>query len=149
MWLHSTARTKGRSPKLERRWEGPFLIVGKLSDVTCRIQRKKNAKKKVVHVDRLKPYLGEPLNAWTESTVDGDAHTSEQEYHNLPKEDVESETTKSLTVPAEHINNGGTAIPIPAPRTHLGSKSQVPPIPAPRRNPPRVRKPPQRYGSTL
>ena len=149
VWLHSTARTKGLSPKLERRWEGPFLIVGKLSDVTCRKQRRKNAKKKVVHVDRLKPYLGEPLNAWTEATVDGDAHTPGQECHNLPKEDVESETTKSQTVPAEHIKDGETAIPIPAPRTHLSSKSQVPPTPALQRNPPSVRKPPQRYGSTL
>ena len=39
VWLHTTAKTKGLSPKLQRRWHGPYLIVDKLSDVTYRIQQ--------------------------------------------------------------------------------------------------------------
>ena len=35
-----------------------------LSDVVCRIQKSKKAKPKVVHSDRLKPYLGPPLERW-------------------------------------------------------------------------------------
>ena len=39
VWLHKTAKTKGLSPKLQRWWHGPYLIVDKLSDVTYRIQQ--------------------------------------------------------------------------------------------------------------
>ena len=64
VWLFNNARKKGRSPKLEFRWDGPFLVVKKLSDVTYRVQRKPGSKAFVVHGDRLKPYTGEALEAW-------------------------------------------------------------------------------------
>lgn len=35
-----------------------------LSDVTYRIQRSRRAKPKVIHADRLKPYLGPALKSW-------------------------------------------------------------------------------------
>ena len=35
-----------------------------LSDVVYRIQKSRKAKPKVVHSDRLKPYLGPPLERW-------------------------------------------------------------------------------------
>ncbi|XP_022108295.1 uncharacterized protein LOC110988783 [Acanthaster planci] len=72
-WLHNPAKKKGVSPKLQCRWEGPYLIVHQLSEVIFRIQRKKRGKMKVVHRDRLKPYTGEPLVAWIE---DGSEETS-------------------------------------------------------------------------
>ena len=40
VWLHNPSKRKGLSPKLQRRWEGPYRIVDKLSDVTYRIQRR-------------------------------------------------------------------------------------------------------------
>ena len=61
VWLHNVRRKKGRNPKLDCPWEGPYLVVSVLSDVTYRIQRSQRAKPKVVHADRLKPYLG-PLS---------------------------------------------------------------------------------------
>ena len=45
-------------------WEGPYLVVSVLSDVTYRIQRRRRAKAKVIHADRLKPYLGPALRSW-------------------------------------------------------------------------------------
>ena len=65
VWLHSPAKKKGLSPKLQKRWLGPYLIVNQLSEVTYRIQQKPTGKKTVVHYDRLKPYLGHPLEPWT------------------------------------------------------------------------------------
>ncbi len=41
-----------------------MVVVKQLSDVTFRIQLKKGGKCKVVHADRLKPYLGEELESW-------------------------------------------------------------------------------------
>ena len=58
------ARKKHLSPKLQLRWEGPWLIVKRLSDVTVRIQLRRGSKPKVVHVDRLKPYVGEAIQPW-------------------------------------------------------------------------------------
>ena len=39
-------------------------MVSVLSDVTYRIQRSRRAKPKVIHADRLKPYLGPALKSW-------------------------------------------------------------------------------------
>ena len=55
---------KGLSYKLRNHWRGPFLIVKKISDVTYRIQESLKSKPKVVHSDRLKPYLGKNKPNW-------------------------------------------------------------------------------------
>ena len=64
VWLHNIQRKKGRTAKLDCPWEGPFLVVAALSDVVYRIKKTAKSKAKVVHVDRLKPYLGPPLKSW-------------------------------------------------------------------------------------
>ena len=64
VWMYNPAKRKGTCPKLQLRWEGPYMILKKLSDVVFRIQRRKGAKPRVVHADRLKPYQGEPLEQW-------------------------------------------------------------------------------------
>ena len=58
VWLHDPTRRKGRSPKLERPWKGPFLITCRINDVNMRVQASPRARPKVVHVDRLKPCVG-------------------------------------------------------------------------------------------
>ncbi|KAL9967721.1 hypothetical protein ACROYT_G026010 [Oculina patagonica] len=62
--FHNIRRKKGRNPKLDFPWEGPYLVVTVLSDVTYRIQKSRRAKPKVIHADRLKPYLGPALKSW-------------------------------------------------------------------------------------
>ena len=37
IWLYNPAKKKGVSPKLTSKWEGPYLVVNKLSDVNYRI----------------------------------------------------------------------------------------------------------------
>ena len=39
VWIHNEIRKRGRSPKLEFKWHGPYLVTGKLSDVVYRIQQ--------------------------------------------------------------------------------------------------------------
>ena len=46
-------------------WEGPYQVVKVLSDVTYRIQKTSRSKPQVVHEDRLKPYEGPELKAWS------------------------------------------------------------------------------------
>ena len=39
VWLHNIRHKKGRKPKLDCPWEGSYLVVSVLSDMTYRIQR--------------------------------------------------------------------------------------------------------------
>ena len=136
-WLHNKAKTKGLSPKLQRKWEGPYLIVHRLSDVTCRIQREKQGKMKVVRVDRLKPYEGEPLQSWLEANVSkgSEAQPNEQGNHSQLIQDEEGEIG---LVEGEQASQRVATSPL--------NTSPKNPVPAPRRNPPRsTRNPPNRY----
>ena len=64
VWIHNPARKKGISPKLSRPWDGPYLVVDRISDVTYRIQKGPKTKPKVVHFDRLKLYQGDNFPTW-------------------------------------------------------------------------------------
>ena len=64
VWLRHDQRKKGISPKLTNRWDGPFRVITKLSNVTYRIQRTPRTPQKIVHYDRLKLYEGPELDAW-------------------------------------------------------------------------------------
>lgn len=56
VWLFQPRRQKGRSPKLQSNWEGPYEVLIKINDVIYKIRRSKNARPRIVHLDRLAPY---------------------------------------------------------------------------------------------
>ena len=66
VWLRMYIKPKGLSKKLQLRWDGPFKIVSKLSDLTFKIQKGPRALCKIVHFNRLKRYTGR-LGAWFRS----------------------------------------------------------------------------------
>jgi hypothetical protein len=53
VWLYRPTRTKGKSPKLQSSWEGPYKVVTRINDVVYRIQRNPRSRMIVVHLDRL------------------------------------------------------------------------------------------------
>jgi len=57
VWLYRPTRKRGKSPKLETCWEGPYIIT-RINDAIYRIRRNFRAKMFVVHLDRLVAYLG-------------------------------------------------------------------------------------------
>jgi len=57
VWLFNPSRKKGLSPKLQRNWEGPYKVIKQINDLVYRIQRSPRTKMKVVHLDRLQPYI--------------------------------------------------------------------------------------------
>ena len=161
VWLHNAAKTKGLSPKLQRRWEGPYLIVHRLSDVTCRIQAKKRGKMKVVHVDRLKPYIGEPPQSWLGVPLGQPSETqSGQEPHNQPghhqqvehliDQPLHSQPGQNQEV-MEDMTDEAADSPLESHQRVEDRIDQVMEEPGdsqttrPRRNPPRKRNLPQRY----
>nr|XP_014343395.1 PREDICTED: uncharacterized protein LOC106703317 [Latimeria chalumnae] len=70
VWVKNQTRKKGISPKLQRRYKGPYKIVKKLSDVLYELVFLENGVKSVLHHNRLKLYLGpKPIET---GTVDSD-----------------------------------------------------------------------------
>ena len=57
MWLYSLAQKTGKSPKLQKCWECPYIIINQINDVIYWIKRHSRAKVIVIHLDRLAPYL--------------------------------------------------------------------------------------------
>ena len=51
-------------PKWQRNYTGPFLIVEVLSAVNVMIQKSRKANKLVVHIDKLKSFMGDAPAAW-------------------------------------------------------------------------------------
>ena len=64
VWLKDERRKKGYAPKLQLAYEGPYLVIGKLSDLVYRIQLSPRSKPKIVHHEKLKQYQGEVLIPW-------------------------------------------------------------------------------------
>ena len=64
MWLYNPQREKGKSPKLSRPWEGPYVVAERLNDVLYRIQHAPLAKPKDLHRDRLWHYRGDACTDW-------------------------------------------------------------------------------------
>ena len=64
VWLKNEKRRKGFSPKLQLNYEGPYMVVTRISDVVYRIQQSPRSKYKIVHYEKLKKYEGKPLVPW-------------------------------------------------------------------------------------
>ena len=59
VWLFNPTRRKGRCPKLQHNWDGPYTIIKRLNDVVVRIRKSPTAKPRVVHIDRVAPFYGD------------------------------------------------------------------------------------------
>jgi len=62
VWFFNPQREKGKAPKLQKNWEGPYLIVKKLSEVVYCIQKTPRHRKKIIHSDRLALYRERSLS---------------------------------------------------------------------------------------
>jgi len=56
VWLFNPRRDKGKAPKLQSNWEGPYEVVRRLNDVMYCIRKSSRHKNKIVHLDRLAPF---------------------------------------------------------------------------------------------
>ena len=64
--LYTYRKKRGRSPKLQMFWKGPFRISQKLSDANYRIQNVRGGHSQIVHFDRLKAYEGQE-SGWVQT----------------------------------------------------------------------------------
>jgi len=64
VWVFYPRRVQGRTPKWQRYCDGPFLVLEVIGDVNYRVQQSAHSEKQVVHVDKLKTYLGKTPLSW-------------------------------------------------------------------------------------
>ena len=64
VWLYSSQKKKGICSKLMRHFDGPYLVMKRMSDIPYRIQKVSKSKPKVVHHDRLMAYRGPNVPHW-------------------------------------------------------------------------------------
>lgn len=57
------------TPKLRSSFAGPFLVVKKINDLIYLIQLNREGKRKVVHHNNLKPYLGTTKLRWAKTSL--------------------------------------------------------------------------------
>jgi len=64
VWLYNPRRRKGRTPKLDKSWDGPYAVVKVLSDILYVIQANRRSKSRIVHVDKLVPTRRQYDTGW-------------------------------------------------------------------------------------
>ena len=64
VWLYTPVKKKGLCSKLQKFWDGPYLIVNKLSDALYHIQKSRRSSCKIVHYNRLKLFNGKQRMPW-------------------------------------------------------------------------------------
>ena len=111
VWLYNPRRKKGISPKLQRSWEGPYVIIKKINDLVYRIQLGPRTKPKVVHRNRLWLYTGEEVPTWigvdqqsgnvdetrTSTAADAPVPSNSIRASVSPPEETKTKTTESTS----------------------------------------------------
>jgi hypothetical protein len=99
VWFYSPRKYVGRSPKWQRNYSGPFLIVRKLNPVLFAIQKSKRAREILAHSDKLKPFLGVPPTSWLAETapITGSDVEADDAIHLHPNQPEVTEMLPNLT----------------------------------------------------
>ena len=69
VWYATDIKQLHLAPKLQVPFEGPYLILGKISDLDYCIQLDAKGNQKVVHHDKLKTYTGTKGLSWSLATL--------------------------------------------------------------------------------
>ena len=64
VWYYSPRRYRGRSPKWQQCYTGPYLVIAKRDQRNYVIQLRKRSQPLTVHVDKLKTVLGDTPESW-------------------------------------------------------------------------------------
>lgn len=109
VWLWTTRRQQGKTPKWQRRFVGPYVVVEKIGPVNYHIRRSAKSKPFVVHVDKLRPYLSpdapaagrEPDNGQRTVQSSNDDSTDVQEEATTPSTSV-TRPQRTRTLPGRY-----------------------------------------------
>ncbi|RLU25235.1 hypothetical protein DMN91_003328 [Ooceraea biroi] len=53
VWFYNPRRIKGRAPKLQSSWEGPYEVTKRISEVVYEIRKSARHRRKIIHANRV------------------------------------------------------------------------------------------------
>ena len=139
VWMYNPQRKKGLSPKLQKPWQGPYVIVKRINDLIYRLQLGPRSRQRVVDFNQLWKYHGENSPHWLITT--GSNPTEAMKSIGTSSNDkVQSDVGALDTSSQENEAMGNT--------TTSGIAASVPSVSesAPWRSS-RLRRRPERYGN--
>ena len=63
-YVRDSNKTKGLSPKLQAKWQGPGVISRKFKELVFEVRINQKGKSKTLHHDRIKPYASDEVPNW-------------------------------------------------------------------------------------
>ena len=115
----------GSKLKFGKKWEGPYLVTSRVNTLCYCIQKSKNSRSIVVHVDHLKLYEGpKPVASWLVPEAQDDPHEAKQRVirSNDDHDDNVDEAVNDpyLLQPQHHLSasNDKSPISIRVPTNH-------------------------------
>ena len=99
-----------RQDTCERKYNGPFLVVGTPSAVNVQLQRRKTTKPFTVHIDKVKPYLVDMPKSWLTEEPKTEANESEgrtEEAERLSDIETDTQDERAEKTDAEKITQNG------------------------------------------
>ena len=71
-WVYyfNPRRYKGRQDKWSRKYTGPFCVIRVPGPVNVELQKTRKSRPFIVHIDKVKPYLGEQPISWLTDNID-------------------------------------------------------------------------------
>ena len=69
VWYRTDIGQLKFTPKLRSAFQGPYLVLKRMSDLVYMIQLKRQGDRKVVHHNKLKPYRGHQKLTWAKSAL--------------------------------------------------------------------------------
>ena len=64
IWFFNPQRRKFKCTKLTSPWQGPGVVLARISDVVIKIKMGPRALPRIVHADRLRPYKVDLMPSW-------------------------------------------------------------------------------------
>ena len=101
VWFHNPQRKQGLTPKLQRPWQGPYVITKKINDSVYRIQLNPRSKPKVVHRICVWLFTGANASTWFQNKTE---NVSEEPIAEMSQAATPTET-ENTSVECEHDLN--------------------------------------------
>ena len=110
-WVYyfNPRRYKGRQDKWSRKYTGPFCVVRVLGPVNVELQLKRRSKPFIVHIDKIKPFFGEPPKSWLETITETEVS---EIVEKIVEEPEVSEAEEMISNDTSPINSGPLKEPL-------------------------------------
>jgi len=100
VWYWYPRRYQKRSPKWQKMYTGPFLVVRIIAPVNYVLQKSVKSKPFVVHTDKIKTCFGTTPISWLKSDVVDCSPIMESSFQNKQNED----STEPSIIVQKHLN---------------------------------------------